>query len=192
MWFPRANIVIPDNLLPSSNQLSRLKSHIPLLFCLGRNIALHYCSLSSAPSRPSSRENKALSTAESFPAVPLSPPLSTFTPQRRSIDHIFTMQAVPEPRQQTFEEIYGPPENFLEIEVCGASIPSLPTLKHQPSCYYQNTTSTFLFFFFFFSPLLKSLFFYKIRFAILRPMAPPGTCTPHMKSSAERISPPSS
>lgn len=28
------------------------------------------------------------------------------------------MQAVPESRQQTFEEIYGPPENFLEIEVC--------------------------------------------------------------------------
>ncbi|KAH3026996.1 Sorting nexin-3 [Aspergillus fumigatus] len=28
-----------------------------------------------------------------------------------------TMQAVPESRQQTFEEIYGPPENFLEIEV---------------------------------------------------------------------------
>ena len=27
------------------------------------------------------------------------------------------MQAVPESRQQTFEEIYGPPENFLEIEV---------------------------------------------------------------------------
>lgn len=27
------------------------------------------------------------------------------------------MQAVPESRQQTFDEIYGPPENFLEIEV---------------------------------------------------------------------------
>lgn len=27
------------------------------------------------------------------------------------------MQAVPESRQQTFEELYGPPENFLEIEV---------------------------------------------------------------------------
>lgn len=27
------------------------------------------------------------------------------------------MQALPESRQQTFEEIYGPPENFLEIEV---------------------------------------------------------------------------
>ncbi|PGH04834.1 sorting nexin-3 [Blastomyces parvus] len=27
------------------------------------------------------------------------------------------MQAIPDARQQTFEEIYGPPENFLEIEV---------------------------------------------------------------------------
>lgn len=27
------------------------------------------------------------------------------------------MQSMPESRQQTFEEIYGPPENFLEIEV---------------------------------------------------------------------------
>lgn len=28
------------------------------------------------------------------------------------------MQAMPDARQQSFEEIYGPPENFLEIEVC--------------------------------------------------------------------------
>jgi len=28
-----------------------------------------------------------------------------------------TMQAMPDSRQQSFEEIYGPPENFLEIEV---------------------------------------------------------------------------
>lgn len=28
-----------------------------------------------------------------------------------------TMQAMPDARQQSFEEIYGPPENFLEIEV---------------------------------------------------------------------------
>lgn len=27
------------------------------------------------------------------------------------------MQALPDSRQQSFEEIYGPPENFLEIEV---------------------------------------------------------------------------
>lgn len=27
------------------------------------------------------------------------------------------MQAMPDNRQQSFDEIYGPPENFLEIEV---------------------------------------------------------------------------
>jgi hypothetical protein len=37
------------------------------------------------------------------------------------------MQAVPESRQQTFEEIYGPPENFLEIEVRNNTpMPKLP------------------------------------------------------------------
>ena len=33
-----------------------------------------------------------------------------------------TMQALPDSRQQSFEEIYGPPENFLEIEVTHAQI----------------------------------------------------------------------
>lgn len=27
------------------------------------------------------------------------------------------MQAIPDSRSQSFEELYGPPENFLEIEV---------------------------------------------------------------------------
>lgn len=40
-----------------------------------------------------------------------------------------TMQSVPESRQQTFEEIYGPPENFLEIEV-----------SRNPSLRYTQTT----------------------------------------------------
>jgi sorting nexin-3/12 len=34
------------------------------------------------------------------------------------------MQAMPDSRQQSFEEIYGPPENFLEIEV-SSNLPSL-------------------------------------------------------------------
>merc|ERR1712187_33860 len=54
--------------------------------------------------------------AETFPAVPAS-----FNVHAIYRVHTFhrhsTMQAVPEPRQQSFEEIYGPPENFLEIEV---------------------------------------------------------------------------
>ncbi|MCJ1255875.1 Sorting nexin-3 [Lignoscripta atroalba] len=54
------------------------------------------------------------------------------------------MQAMPDARQQSFEEIYGPPENFLEIEVRLAlsftpscppllslrSVPPLPPLPH--------------------------------------------------------------
>lgn len=32
------------------------------------------------------------------------------------------MQAMPDSRTQSFEEIYGPPENFLEIEVCASHI----------------------------------------------------------------------
>jgi sorting nexin-3/12 len=38
-----------------------------------------------------------------------------------------TMQAMPDARQQSFEEIYGPPENFLEIEVRQHPLPSSPT-----------------------------------------------------------------
>lgn len=37
------------------------------------------------------------------------------------------MQAMPDARQQSFEEIYGPPENFLEIEV--SARPSVPPQK---------------------------------------------------------------
>lgn len=33
------------------------------------------------------------------------------------------MQALPDSRQQSFEEIYGPPENFLEIEVRWRRLP---------------------------------------------------------------------
>jgi hypothetical protein len=43
------------------------------------------------------------------------------------------MQAMPDARQQSFEEIYGPPENFLEIEVpstCAICQLSLATLEY--------------------------------------------------------------
>ena len=52
------------------------------------------------------------------------------------------MQAMPDARQQSFEEIYGPPENFLEIEVSPAPPPfarslslsdSLPLPTYLPS-----------------------------------------------------------
>ncbi len=35
------------------------------------------------------------------------------------------LQSMPDTRQQSFDEIYGPPENFLEIEVI-APIPLFP------------------------------------------------------------------
>lgn len=63
------------------------------------------------------------------------------------------MQAVPEPRQQTFEEIYGPPENFLEIEVCCASIPAYRHRDIGSLAIYQKTTSSVPFLF----PLVKKL-----------------------------------
>jgi len=40
-----------------------------------------------------------------------------------------TMQAMPDSRQQSFEEIYGPPENFLEIEVCLSQFSLSPHLS---------------------------------------------------------------
>ena len=39
------------------------------------------------------------------------------------------MQSMPESRQQTFEEIYGPPENFLEIEVRNLSRTANPHIS---------------------------------------------------------------
>ena len=44
------------------------------------------------------------------------------------------MQAMPDSRHQTFEEIYGPPENFLEIEVS-------QTQRHPCSCSITKSVS---------------------------------------------------
>ncbi|OJJ34154.1 hypothetical protein ASPWEDRAFT_562227 [Aspergillus wentii DTO 134E9] len=59
--------------------------------------------------------------------LPRGPPPHFFIPDTPTFDHITatqsTMQAVPESRQQTFEEIYGPPENFLEVEVIPSPLP---------------------------------------------------------------------
>ena len=41
------------------------------------------------------------------------------------------MQSLPESRQQSFEELYGPPENFLEIEVQRSHSPK--TLQTRPA-----------------------------------------------------------
>ena len=44
-------------------------------------------------------------------------------------DHDATMQSLPDAREQSFEELYGPPENFLEIEVCLTPFHSGEALK---------------------------------------------------------------
>ena len=76
------------------------------------------------------------------------------------------MQSMPESRQQTFEEIYGPPENFLEIEVRNLSRTANP---HHPQVLTFTTRSR--------TP---------------KPTAPPhATCTPPTKSTHAPTSPPS-
>lgn len=52
------------------------------------------------------------------------------------------MQAVPESRQQTFDEIYGPPENFLEIEVRFAAIETQEHHAIPPKAYYIHSPPT--------------------------------------------------
>jgi hypothetical protein len=53
------------------------------------------------------------------------------------------MQALPESRQQTFEEIYGPPENFLEIEVCRNRLAPSRLRPHAlPANLQEPTTDT--------------------------------------------------
>ena len=37
------------------------------------------------------------------------------------------LQSMPDTRQQSFDEIYGPPENFLEIEVPPHPLPQTDT-----------------------------------------------------------------
>ncbi len=50
------------------------------------------------------------------------------------------MQAMPDSRQQSFEEIYGPPENFLEIEV-GSRFASL-ALECSQTSHSSTPTNT--------------------------------------------------
>ncbi len=50
-----------------------------------------------------------------FPASPTSPTSDAAAAAARL--HRPILQSLPDTRQQSFDEIYGPPENFLEIEV---------------------------------------------------------------------------
>lgn len=47
-----------------------------------------------------------------------------------------SMSSLPDTRQQSFDEIYGPPENFLEIEVC-----SLPPFSICSGCFPSHAMS---------------------------------------------------
>lgn len=51
------------------------------------------------------------------------------------------LAAVPEARQQTFDEIYGPPENYLEIEVLSLLLlvhSARPDITYPPFAYLPN------------------------------------------------------
>ena len=54
------------------------------------------------------------------------PPAPSLLDVPASASSILTvaMQSIPDARQQSFEELYGPPENFLEIEVRTAQPPA--------------------------------------------------------------------
>ncbi|PQE06162.1 sorting nexin-3 protein [Rutstroemia sp. NJR-2017a BBW] len=56
--------------------------------------------------------------SQSAPNAGPTTPASPTSPNRSTLPSaVAAMQAMPDSRQQSFEEIYGPPENFLEIEV---------------------------------------------------------------------------
>jgi hypothetical protein len=57
----------------------------------------------------------ASSQPKASPTSPTSPTASAAAAAARL--HRPIMQSLPDTRQQSFDEIYGPPENFLEIEV---------------------------------------------------------------------------
>lgn len=112
------------------------------------------------------------------------------------------MQHVPESRQQTFEEIYGPPENFLEIEVRNPT--TQVTLKPKQDMYpvsraisttprnvntAQSSPNSFPFQCQRHNLETESQFTnittpHIYRSAIPKPMAHRGTCTPRTRSSA--------
>jgi len=53
------------------------------------------------------------------------------------------MQAMPDSRQQSFEEIYGPPENFLEIEVSSPNLLALRwTMDRLPPIFHGPRINT--------------------------------------------------
>ena len=65
---------------------------------------------------PSKEAAKSLSTSTS-PTSPTKTDAAATAEAAAARLHRPIMQSMPDTRQQSFDEIYGPPENFLEIEV---------------------------------------------------------------------------
>ena len=73
---------------------------------------------SSAEEQQQQQQQQQKSSGSSAGSPPKSPNL-----------HRPIMQAMPDTRQQSFDEIYGAPENFLEIEVSSWPLPPPPNTK---------------------------------------------------------------
>ncbi|EGX90132.1 sorting nexin-3 [Cordyceps militaris CM01] len=72
----------------------------------------------SSPAKLSDNQTPGQGAGANKPST--SPPATATSPAPKSKSpnlHRPIMQAMPDTRQQSFDEIYGPPENFLEIEV---------------------------------------------------------------------------
>lgn len=76
-------------------------------------IVIVYLLVRSSPARALGLTGPAITHAR------LAPNNSRRTPATHST---LKMQSLPDARSQSFEELYGPPENFLEIEVRPAAV----------------------------------------------------------------------
>lgn len=100
-------------------------SHSPYQFCALLNHHLtntrakkKSLSLSTSPSAKRILTTTAiLSSSDPSQRGRATGPAASNSPPSSPDHHRPIMQAMPDTRQQSFDEIYGPPENFLEIEV---------------------------------------------------------------------------
>ena len=90
------------------NQECRVKCHLRKPAAIGPTT----CSrpLVPSPATPAPQPKRS-------PINPAGAPVLRSPPKHNPPTRPPAMQSLPESRQQSFEELYGPPENFLEIEV---------------------------------------------------------------------------
>ena len=91
------------------------------------------------------------------------------------------MQAMPDARQQSFEEIYGPPENFLEIEVRADQQASRPLPDLSTPCPLAFAVPR--------PPSTRKTYLHSTRSRIPRHTVPSAVCTRTTRSSAAPTSP---